>query len=126
MSPRSTTYKNAMVACGAAKRYDSFRRVFGKFYLNGREVKNQHVTGRIHEIAVNLLIDNGGIATSGYDFVFVVNGYCPEMYFKSERLYAYDEETWYPIHDHTYSDVVVKLKSQIAKCMLMAFKEYMK
>ena len=129
MCPRSVTLGKVSLVCGAARRDDSFCRVFGKFYLNGREVKNQNVTGRIHEIAVNLLIDlidNGGLATSGYDFVFVVNGYCPDMYFNNKRIYAYDNETWYPIHDHAYSDVVVKLKSQIAKCMLMAFKEYMK
>ena len=125
MRPRSVTCKNASVACGAARRIDSIRRVFGEFYLNGREVKNQNAMGRIMEIAVNQLIDNCHHVSSGYDFVFVVNGCCPDMYFNSERIYAYDSETWYPIHDHEYHDLV-KLKYQIAKCMLMAFKEYMK
>ena len=125
MRPRSVTCKDVSVACGAARRGDSIRRVFGEFYLNGREVKNQNVMGRIMEIPVNQLIDNCHHASSGYDFVFVVNGYCPDMYFHNERIYAYDHETWYPIHDHEYH-YLIKLKSQIAKCMLMAFKEYMK
>jgi hypothetical protein len=125
MRPRSATYKNASLACGAVRRDDSIRRVFGKFYLNGREVKNQYVMGRIMEIAVNQLIDNCRHASSGYDFVFVVNGYCPDMYFNNERIYAYDHETWYQIHDHAYHDLG-ELNPQIAKCMLMAFKEYMK
>ena len=125
MCPRSATYGNVSFACGAARRDDSIRRVFGRLYLNGREVKNQNVMGRIMEIPVNQLIDNCHHASSGYDFVFVVNGYCPDMPLNNERIYPYDHETWYPIHDHEYH-YLIKLKSQIAKCMLMAFKEYMK
>ena len=124
MSPRSVTCKNASVACGAARRIDSICRVFGEFYLNGREVKNQHVTRCIHEIAVNLLTDNGGIATSGYDFVFVVNGYCPDAYFNNEWIYEHDRDDWYPTHKPNHD--ISGFNSQIAKCMLMAFKEYMK
>ena len=124
MRPRSATCKNVVVACGAARRIDSIRRVFGKFYLNGRKVKNQNVMGRIMEIAANQLIDNCRHASLGYDFVFVVNGYYPDMYFNKERIYAYDHETRYSMYDYTYSDLV-KLDSQMAKCMLMAFKEYM-
>lgn len=125
MRPRSATYKNASLACGAVRRDDSIRRVFGKFYLNGRKVKNQYVMERIMEIAVNQLIDNCRHASSGYDFVFVGNGYYPDMYFNNERIYAYDHETKYSMYDYTYSDLV-KLDSQMAKCMLMAFKEYTK
>ena len=133
MSPRSVMRgfpegvwrENVSFACSAARRDDSIRRVFGKFYLNGREVKNQNVMGRIMEIAVNQLIDNCHHVSSGYDFVFVVNGYCPNMPLNKERIYAYDHETLYPIRGAAYPDLE-KQKSQIAKCMLMAFKEHMK
>jgi len=133
MSPRSVTRgfpegvwrEDVSFACGAARRDDSIRRVFGKFYLDGREVKNQNVMGRIMKIAVNQLIDNCHHVSSGYDFVFVASGYCPDIPLNRERIYAYDHETWYPIHDSAYPELV-KLNSQIAKCMLMAFKEYMK
>ena len=124
MSPRSVTCGNVSFACGAAGRDDSIRRVFGRFYLNGREVKNQNVIGRIMEIAVNLLVDNGGIFASGYDFVFAANGYHPDMYFNDEWRVAYNGKDWNP--NYCLNHVEEKLNSQIAKCMLMAFKEYMK
>ncbi len=125
MSPRSATRGKVSLACGAARRDDSIHRVLGKFYLNGREVKNQNVMGRIMEIAVNLLVDNGSFAPSGYDFVFVVHGYCPAIRIIDELIFAYDRDDWYPIHDHVYPDLE-PLFPQIARCMLMAFKEYMK
>ena len=124
MCPRSATYGNVSFACGAARRDDSIRRVFGRLYLNGREVKNQNVMGRIMEIAVNLLVDNGGICASGYDFVFAVNGYCPDIHWTDEWRNTYNRESWNP--NYNLDSAVVKLNSQIAKCMLMAFKEYMK
>ncbi len=122
MCPRSVTYGNVSFACGAARRDDSIRRVLGVFYLNGREVKNQNVMGRIMEMAVNLLVDNGGICASGYDFVFVANVCYPERDFYREWLNAYSEEGWNPNHNLDFE--TEKLNSQIAKCMLMAFKEY--
>lgn len=125
MCPRSVTYGNVSFACGAARRDDSIRRVLGVFYLNGREVKNQNVMGRIMEMAVNLLVDNRGIVPSGYDFVFVVHGYCSAIRIIDELIIAYDCDDWYPIHDHVYPDLE-PLFPQIARCMLMAFKEYMK
>lgn len=124
MCPRSATYGNASFACGAARRDDSIRRVLGVCYLNGREVKNPNVMGRIMEMAVNLLVDNGGICASGYDFVFVANVCYPERDFYREWLNAYSEEGWGPNYHPGFDEK--KLNSQIAKCMLMAFKEYMK
>ena len=124
MCPRSVKYGNVSFACGAARRGDSIRRVFGRFYLNGREVKNPNIMGRIMEMAVNLLVDNGGICASGYDFVFAVNGYCPDIHWTDEWRNTYNRESWNP--NYNLDSAVVKLNSQIAKCMRMAFKEYMK
>ncbi len=118
--PRSVTRGNVSFAFGAARRDDSVRRAFGRFYINGRDVKNQKIMGRIMEFAVNQLIDNCRHASSGYDFVFVVNGYGPDMDLK--RFYAYRKNDWNPEHDPSFK----RVQPQIAKCMLMAFKEYMK
>ena len=124
MCHRSVKYGSVSFACGAARRDDSIRRVFGRLYLNGREVKNQNVMGRIMEIAANLLVDNGGFCASGYDFVFAVNGYCPDIHWTDEWRNTYNRESWNP--NYNLDSAVVKLNSQIAKCMRMAFKEYMK
>jgi hypothetical protein len=124
MCPRSVANGGVSFACGAARRDDLIRRVFGSLYLNGREVKNPNVMGRIMEMAVNLLVDNGGICASGYDFVFVANVCYPERDFYREWLNAYSEEGWGPNYHPGFDEK--KLNSQIAKCMLMAFKEYMK
>ena len=118
--PRSVTRGNVSFAFGAARRDDSVRRAFGRFYINGRDVKNHKVMGRIMEFAVNQLIDNCRHASSGYDFVFVVNGYGPDMDLR--RFYAYRKNDWNPEHDPSFK----RVQPQIAKCMLMAFKEYMK
>ena len=114
------TRGNVSFAFGAARRDDSVRRAFGRFYINGRDVKNHKVMGRIMEFAVNQLIDNCRHASSGYDFVFVVNGYGPDMDLR--RFYAYRKNDWNPEHDPSFK----RVQPQIAKCMLMAFKEYMK
>jgi hypothetical protein len=125
MCPRSVANGDVSSTCGAARRDDLIRRVFGSLYLNGREVKNPNVIGRTMEIAVNLLVDNGGHFASGFDFVFVANVYCPEIYFHEERGYVYFNREGLNPNYNPGSDVE-KLNSQIAKCMLMAFKEYMK
>ena len=122
--PRSVTYGNMSFACGAARRDDSIRRVFGRLYLNGREVKNQNVMGRIMEIAANLLVDNTGLFASGFDFVFVVNAYYPDMHWNDEWRVTYNSKGWNP--NYNPDSDAEKLNSQIAKCMRMAFKEYMK
>lgn len=125
MCPRSVANGGLSFVCAAARREDSIRRVFGSLYLNGREVKNQNVIGRIMEIAVNLLVDNGGHFASGFDFVFVANVYSSEIPFYEGRAYVYfDRKRWIP--NYNLGSDVEKLNSQIAKCMLMAFKEYMK
>ena len=124
MCPRSVTYGNMSFACGAARRDDSIRRVLGVFYLNGREVKNQNVMGRIMEMAVNLLVDNAGLFASGFDFVFVVNVYYPDMHWNDEWRVTYNSKGWNP--NYNPDSDAEKLNSQIAKCMLMAFKEYIK
>ena len=118
--PRSVTRGNVSFAFGAARRDDSVRRAFGRFYINGRDVKNQKIMGCIMEFAVNQLIDNCRHTSSGYDFVFVVNGYGPDMDLR--RFYAYSKNDWNPEHDPSFK----RVQPQIAKCMLMAFKEYMK
>ena len=115
--PRSVTRGNVSFAFGAARRDDSVRRAFGRFYINGRDVKNHKVMGRIMEFAVNQLIDNCRHASSGYDFVFVVNGYDPDMDLR--RFYAYRKNDWNPEHDPSFK----RVQPQIAKCMLMAFKD---
>ena len=125
MRPRSVAYGGVSFACGAARRDDSTSRVFGRLYLNGREVKNQNVIGRTMEIATNLLVDNGGCFASGLDFVFVANVYCPEIYFHEERGYVYFNREGLNPNYNPGSDAR-KLNSQIAECMLMAFKESMK
>ena len=122
--PKSVSRENVSLAFGAARRDDSHRRVFGRFYLNGREVKNQNVMGRIMGIAVNLLVDNGDICSSGYDFVFIVNVYCPDMHFNDEWRNAYNREGRNP--NYRLASDTKYLNSKIAKCMLMAFKEYMR
>jgi hypothetical protein len=121
MCPRSATYGNVSFACGAARRDDSIRRVLGVCYLNGREVKNPNVIGRTMEIAVNLLVDNGGHFASGFDFVFVANVYSPEIPFYTGREYVYfNRKRWIP--NYNPGADARKLNSQIAKCMLMAFR----
>jgi hypothetical protein len=125
MCPRSVANGGVSFACGAARRDDLIRRVFGSLYLNGREVKNQDVIGRTMEIAANLLVDNGGCFASGFDFVFVANVHSPEIPFPTERFYVYfNRERWIP--NYNPGSDARKLNSQIAKCMLMAFKEHMK
>ena len=124
MFPRNATYGNVSFACGAARRDDSIRRFLGVFYLNGREVKNQNVMGRIMEIAANLLVDNAGLFASGFDFVFVANVYYPDMHWNNEWRVTYNSGGWNP--NYNPDSDAEKLKSQIAKCMRMAFKEYMK
>ena len=104
MCPRSATYGNVSFACGAARRDDSIRRVLGVCYLNGREVKNPNIMGRIMEMAVNLLVDNGGICASGYDFVFVANVCYPERDFYREWLNAYSEEGWGPNYNPGFDE----------------------
>ena len=76
------------------------------------------------ETSVNLLVDNGGVFAYGYDFVFAANGYHPDMYFNDEWRVAYNSKGWTP--NYCQNSVEEKVGSQIAKCMLMAFKEYMK
>jgi hypothetical protein len=121
MCPRSVANGDVSFTCGAARRDDLIRRVFGSLYLNGREVKNQNVIGRTMEIAVNLLVDNGGHFASGFDFVFVANVYSPEIPFYTGREYVYfNRKRWIP--NYNPGSDARKLNSQIAKCMLMAFR----
>jgi hypothetical protein len=121
MCPRSVANGDVSFTCGAARRDDLIRRVFGSLYLNGREVKNPNVIGRTMEIAVNLLVDNGGHFASGFDFVFVANVHSPEIPFPTERFYVYfNRERWIP--NYNPGSDARKLNSQIAKCMLMAFR----
>ena len=122
MQPRTSTCGKVSFTCGAVQRRSSIRRAFGKLLLNGREVVNYEIKEKIMRMAVEGLLDCRNFPSSGYDFVFAVDGQFPEMHFVEERNCCYFA-TGYVNGD----DVLLRqFLYETGCCMFNAFKEYMK
>ena len=122
MQPRTSTCGNVSFSCGAVQRRSSIRRVFGKLLLNGRDVVNREIKEKIMRMAVEGLLDCQCLPSSGYDFVFAVDGQFPEMHFVEERSCCYSA-TGYVNDDDA---LLRQFLYETGCCMFNAFQEYMK
>ena len=123
--PRTGTCGNVDFACGAVEREDSIRRVFGKVFLNGREMKSRKIMERIMRMVTDCLFDCKEVSSVGYDFVFAVMGESPEA-LASELNYCYHLNRDIGNYDIDTDPCWRQLLRQMGWCMLKAFKEYMK
>ena len=83
---------------------------------------NYEIKEKIMRMAVEGLLDCRCLPSSGYDFVFAVDGQFPEMHFVEERSCCYFA-TGYVNDDDA---LLRQFLYETGCCMFNAFQEYMK
>ena len=111
-------------SCGARKRADGARRIFGQMFINGRRVQSTAVLAMFSGLVCDWIGDAHAFRQDGYEFVFAVSGKLPydvDDLDTNKSVIDICLDAGMDAGGMRYNPVLSRLISAVKRCMIDAF-----
>ena len=111
-------------SCGARKRADGARRIFGQMFINGLRVQSTAVLAMFSGLVCDWIGDAHAFRQDGYEFVFAVSGKLPydvDDLDTNKSVIDICLSAGMDVDAMRYNPVLSRLISAVKRCMIDAF-----
>lgn len=117
MVPATSRCGGVTVTCGATRRNGLGRRIVGRAFLNGREVKSSTLLTEVSRMVCDWICSCRDFQTCGYDFHWVVSGHIP----MDDKMLQWVCDIVFDRFSDNAHPLTVQCLARVKRCLVDAF-----